>query len=68
MNALLDILWIVNLVTRAHGDRARRREWEAGRAARIQAEIDRSNHFIEATFPPRAKARSPHPPAEEEAR
>jgi hypothetical protein len=30
-----------------------RRQWDAGRPMRIQAEIDRSNRYIAATFPTR---------------
>jgi hypothetical protein len=43
-----------------------RREWAAGRPASMQAEIDRSNRYIAASFPARDRDASNDPSVDKE--
>jgi len=51
VRGLFDVFWFLNMIIYTIRERQRRREWDAGRAARMQAEIDRSDRYIKATFP-----------------
>ena len=67
MKGLFDVFWYLNLILYTIRERKRRRGWDAGRAARMQAEIERSDRYIKATFPSVDPTSSPDLTADKEA-
>ena len=66
MNGLYQLLRLMFLVSVAYRGWQSRREWTAGRPARMQAEIDRSNRYIAASFPGRDREASNDPSVDKE--
>ena len=67
MNGLIQLLRFLDMGYRTYRGWLSRREWHAGRTARIRAEVARSNRYIAAQFPSHARGASHDPPVEKEA-